>query len=352
MLFGWKTSELHGPARAWYSNGQLKLEGNFEFGMKQGNWTSFDSQGRISERGSYRDGFREGTWTIFNSAAGQMETIEFIADRPKAEFERLVAELNAEIASDQLDRQIVAMHRVDELGEAGVPLLARWLDYPQPDVSLMALRRLERLATIADEEGRQLPGYSSEGAISVLESLSDASDPRSARLAMVWLFRESPAHRAELYDRLIDSARESRDDAWRSRVLSNVYNCDPSRRNTTFIRLAHADRDWVPPARSGWGGSDGSPYVGIAERCEDLESTLRAAMDSPDAVVRRFVLLVLRQRAIRRPARIEEVSPGAKQMRYTISDDLSGILKRGKSDSDPNVSSIAETIDQLIVPQN
>jgi antitoxin component YwqK of YwqJK toxin-antitoxin module len=150
-------SRRHGPARLWHPNGQLQCEGVYERDLHEGQWSFYDAQGRLCERGDYRRGLREGSWLIHDAGTGQSTIVEYFADRPRDEYDRLVADLKQEIASGELERQIFAMHRLDELGLAALPLLAALLDDTSDDVKTMARRRLELLHRESQQAAEPAP---------------------------------------------------------------------------------------------------------------------------------------------------------------------------------------------------
>jgi hypothetical protein len=63
----------HGPYRAWYPDGRLKIEGEFVEGEKSGRWTFWHGnglwygRGQKKEEGEYRHGREQGSWTRWYS---------------------------------------------------------------------------------------------------------------------------------------------------------------------------------------------------------------------------------------------------------------------------------------------
>lgn len=68
----------HGPYKAWHINGQISVQGDYEFGDAKGEFIWWHSNGQISLRGGYADGKHDGLWHWWHangmkSAEGQYD---------------------------------------------------------------------------------------------------------------------------------------------------------------------------------------------------------------------------------------------------------------------------------------
>lgn len=52
----------HGPAKTWYSNGQIKSEGFYQYDKKVGRFTYWHANGQMAAMGDYRGDQRQGRW--------------------------------------------------------------------------------------------------------------------------------------------------------------------------------------------------------------------------------------------------------------------------------------------------
>jgi len=341
-------SERHGPARFWHPTGQPRAQGAYDHDRRHGPWSFYDDAGRLTEQGQFKDGVREGRWVVTNVTSGQTETFEFVAGFSREDFQRITDELALEATSGDSQRQIIAMHRLEALGKSAVPLLIKLLADPSDDVKLMALRRLDALAELTIQTSEPLLESSVESLVPVFEPLADSADPRIAGVAMLFLFRHSPAHREELYERLMASVRQSEDEAWRYRVLSIVYHLARQQRPTTFVELAHAQ--WNPPANANRLPDSVSPFMRIALRYLDIETDLATAMQSSDVAVRRFAAMLLVQRILQIPLSSQSAAGGVQPGRQ-ISDELRQVLNRARLDPDLEVSRTADSAAALLEPK-
>jgi len=66
------TKEYTGARKAWYANGQIEYEGDYEDGKKVGIWSEWDNTG-VMHQGKYLRYSREGKWTVFDSKKHKLE---------------------------------------------------------------------------------------------------------------------------------------------------------------------------------------------------------------------------------------------------------------------------------------
>ena len=52
----------------YHGNGQMSVRGQLRDGLRDGNWTWFDSRGVMSQQGSYIRGIRQGLWVRYDAA--------------------------------------------------------------------------------------------------------------------------------------------------------------------------------------------------------------------------------------------------------------------------------------------
>lgn len=338
-----RLAQRHGPARFWHASGKLQCEGPYNRSLRDGRWSFYNDLGQLTEQGEFRLGLREGPWLIRDASTEHSTTIEFLADHPRAEFDRLIAMLKREIASGDLQRQIAAMHRLDDLGFPALPLLMTLLNDVSADVQLMALRRLESLFQASESIGQPLAQFPAETAIAAAERFIDSPDERLARSAAYWLYRIAPARRGDLYQPLLQSARKSSDAKWQAQVLETLYLEDAKRRSTTFVELARVAVRWVPPLPLD-SYRDG-PLPRLAAGVEDLETVVDGALESRDPLVRRFAVAATHWRIYDGPSQLETLADGKKQYRYEIPARYQELIKRARQDPDESVRAEAERAD-------
>ncbi len=57
-----------GPMKAWFENGQLRIEGGYdEQGKSSGRWRYWDERGALLREGDFAGGLREGDWVQYHS---------------------------------------------------------------------------------------------------------------------------------------------------------------------------------------------------------------------------------------------------------------------------------------------
>jgi antitoxin component YwqK of YwqJK toxin-antitoxin module len=54
-LHNYKDNVLHGAYKTWFENGQLRIEGQYDNGIKIGNWRFFDEKGNVIEEKNFSE---------------------------------------------------------------------------------------------------------------------------------------------------------------------------------------------------------------------------------------------------------------------------------------------------------
>jgi hypothetical protein len=344
-------SSRHGLSRTWHPNGKLKSQGAYENDLRDGPWSFYNDRGQRTAGGEYHRGLREGPWDIADSITGKMRVVQFICDRPQEDFDRLLADIKAQLSSGEFDQQITALDRLESLGRAAVKPLVNLLDDADTSTNLkfLALRRLAHLAEIADVTGNPIIDLKSDIHIARLRQFTQSTDDRLAGLAMLLRYRNSPDDRENLYAPLIASARASPDIEWKQCVLAVLCHYDKPRRQATFIELAHAADTWRSPPYDLSSDSLSSPFHQIALACDNHEDLIKSASHSPDVRLRRFAVLLVRLIVFRRGPQ-PAVSPAGKQgSHYPVPDAYRNLIERATLDPDQSVREAAEMISQPLL---
>lgn len=75
----YKNNRKDGQWTSYYkSSGEKKFEGNFVMGIKDGQWIFYDSRGNKTIQGTYKMGIKNGTWTKYNSEGKVTETSIYV----------------------------------------------------------------------------------------------------------------------------------------------------------------------------------------------------------------------------------------------------------------------------------
>jgi hypothetical protein len=333
-------SQRHGPAKTWYASGCLRSQGSYRNDVRHGAWSLFDEQGRLSESGHYDRGLREGTWTILRAAGGEPKKVEYVGSRPRSEYEALLKRLQADIASGDLERQVVAIDQLDGLGRHGVPLLVGLLRDKNDDVKLMALRRLEQRERLYEQNQPDADPALPADLATRIEPLISVTDQRVAGLAMLLLYRLSSERRVWLYPRLIDQIRDSREPDWQLAVLNVLYLADDQHRRSTFLEMAALSsiNDAVPGRWDVW-------LTDLASRAGDAEELIAVALTADEARVRRFAVQVLRMIVQQGPYRYEDVGNNYHRQRFQPTALQKRLLDQALADPEIAVRQVAEQID-------
>ncbi|MBT3223359.1 MAG: hypothetical protein HN348_30165, partial [Proteobacteria bacterium] len=72
-------SYRNGPAIEWYNNEQRKSVGNYENGMKSGQWEFWYPHGEPQEQGTFVRGVKDGYWTEYNPSGGRSSEGQMVA---------------------------------------------------------------------------------------------------------------------------------------------------------------------------------------------------------------------------------------------------------------------------------
>ncbi len=320
-------AERHGRARVWHATGALACEGEYSDDRRDGRWTWYDERGNLVEQGTYRADVREGTWI---TAAAK---VEYVAGQPHAVHAALLTDLAADLASTSIRRQAAAAARLEELGAAGVPLLAQLLRQDNDAAKLLALRALVRRNAVPAE------------LLSVVEPLADHADPRLALRAMLAVYQLRPERREALVGRIIATARKARTYETIAEAAAIVYRSDPERRqivvNVLVDQFAGEPGRLVSPTEA---SPDPALVESVCRLGEGALPHLAAAFDSPRAEVREFVLVAID--SLVRRGRSERVflPNGQVEGRWPLPDYVEQVLVRAKTDPDPAVRWAAESV--------
>lgn len=330
----------HGPARTWYRNGQLKSEGNYDHDSRHGHWTFYDDTGHITHSGNYENGFREGPWLIASRSPTPTRSvseeyssnwIEFIGGRPRAEHQRLIREIQTDLSSSEIEHQIIAMDRLEELGRHALPLLTKCLEDSSTDLQLLALRRLERMAIAEIREYQPASSIFDAAIMARIGALLDSDNDRVARSAMLLLYRLSPNRREELFPKLLAAIQQFGDDTWKWQALAGLWQTDREHRPAVFAELAQAHN-----------GRLTSPFLTIPlGYFDESQEILDAASRSDDPKMRRYaieVTAILARTLSKRPFAAGTTT------QFAVPEPLQSIVERAKSDSDPAIREAAAAV--------
>jgi hypothetical protein len=338
-------SQRHGPCRVWYASGQLQLEGKYADDRRDGWWTYYDEQGNVHEQGSYKADVCEGEWTSplagtkpgpgvlgVDAAAASPgpglvpAKVTYIAGRTRAEHEALLARLRADLASGSIRRQVAAATRLEELGPAGVPLLAGLLETGSDQAKILALRALLRMDALRAED------------LQIIEPLTEHADPRLALRATLAIHHLSPPSRQRLYPRIVELIEQAPSDEIKIEALVQICNLDSERRILAFMSLMELlARDSSPDDRYLQ-----SNLISIRQLQIDPVPLLAAAFGHTDRNVRLVVLQVLEQIVESGPA--QQSAGAAAEITWPIPSAIQPVIDRARADADPEVRQQAEEI--------
>jgi hypothetical protein len=323
-------SMRHGPAQGWFSNGKLRWEGIYDHDRRHGQWTFYDASGRITEKGEYHVGVRDGQWQIVDSATGKTKSIELVGGRERFEHVLLMAQLQAAVHSGDAERQIIAMDRLEELGQHGAPLLSKCLEDSNIDLQLLALRRLERMAIASAIERQPECSIFDAAIIARIEALLDSDDERAARSAMLLLYRVSPDRRDALFPRILSAIRQFGDSGWKWSALISLWQTDIAHRAAIFAELAQL-----------YDGRLNNAFLFVPlPFSDDMAEILDNASHSNDPRLRRFTIefISIVARSGQRPF------VGGSTVQYAIPKQLQPIVERAKADLDPTIREAAAAV--------
>lgn len=70
----------------WHDNGTIKFKGQFEKGLRVGEWSQWYSNGQVSSRGSYENGLKKGVWNEWYYSGDVCSRGEYINDKKEGEW--------------------------------------------------------------------------------------------------------------------------------------------------------------------------------------------------------------------------------------------------------------------------
>jgi hypothetical protein len=345
-------SHRHGPCRVWYASGQLRFEGQYADDQRDGVWTFYDEHGGTTESGPYKAGLRDGEWRITGTKPGPGGSelapggnapgssllpakITYVAGRTQAEQESLLARLAADLAGDSVRRQVAAAARLEELGEAGVPILKAALTGERPEANMLVLRSLMRLESLTAD---LLPK---------IEPLTNDDDSRLALRAMLAVHQLAPERRGKLYPRIMALAGESANRDLALEALVQVCNLDADRRLLAFMslieRLAH-DVSTTGPRDPFLAPLSSTEIQPVQQLKTNPVPLLAAAFGHRDPQVRVYVLMALEQIVESGEAQRPLVGGAGAHWTWTVPPGIQAVLERAKNDSDPEVRMQAEQV--------
>ena len=328
----WTTSYIairHGPAKVWYENGRLRLEGQYEDDLKAGPWTFYDEQGRVTSQGTFRADDRDGTWTVLDAATGKRQTIEYSAGLIRSDQERLLAGLNRQLLEGGTNERIAAARRLEKLGPSAVPCLLAALEHADAEVQLLALRALARQEALPDEAVEKIAG------------LVQHTDRRVALRAMLAIYLARPGEREALRGRLLRSLESEADEVAIDALLA-MCRADPAGRSIVLAPLL-ARMGRAEANDDGSLASSPSHAGQIADLGWEVVPHLEALFPASNAEARWFMVLVLDE-LIRRQPRLVKNPSGYIQSRYEIPAAAQPLIDRAKADADPRVRESAAAV--------
>jgi antitoxin component YwqK of YwqJK toxin-antitoxin module len=78
--------EADGSYREYYPTGQLFVEGQFQKGRKQGEWTYYHDNGQVNRKAAFKEGQPDGTWEIHRADGTLVAKRGFVAGRRNGEW--------------------------------------------------------------------------------------------------------------------------------------------------------------------------------------------------------------------------------------------------------------------------
>ena len=174
-----------------YDNGQLRLQGMREDGLRAGLWTYWNRNGQVLAQGEYLDDLRSGPWQL-TTAAGTRRQVFYLWGVATGPAEELFAAVDAAVASTVPQRRREAIFTLLSLGTAGQSRLEALLRQGPP-----ADQRLVLDCLLAQ------PRCTPDLAV-VVASMSDHASDEIARQALLARYLIDPAGRIESLTRLLE----------------------------------------------------------------------------------------------------------------------------------------------------
>jgi len=196
-------------------------------------------------------------------------------------------------------------------------------------MQVLALRRLERMA-IAAIERRPESGVFDPSTIARIEALLDSDDERTARSAMLLLYRVSPDRRDALFPRLLSAIRQFGESGWKWSALISLWQTDIAHRAAIFAELAQYYDGRL---------NNVNLFVPLPFS-DDMTEILGNASHSNDPRLRRFTIefISIVARSGQRPF------VGGTTVQYAVPKQLQPIVERAKADSDPTIREAAAAV--------
>jgi|GEM_PF-7044882 len=332
----WPGSIREGSARAWHPNGKLKLEGQYASDKRDGRWSYFDQQGQLLERGSYVADRRDGKWTVRDRETGQSIEVAYVAGRTKAEHDRLMAKLSADVRSSDRRLQLNAIKRLEELGLVGAEVLRKAFVDGDEITRSLTLRSLLRMDQVDGELA------------ALIQPLTNHSNPalaRRAKLATVIALHEQGQTDHRLVEQLLKANDASTPAQSRIEVLQSLCQLDLKQRPEIFEQLVAAIAEPASgplgPAALGNGLAEEEAWRVAILNVDpilsvkgELAPLLERAFASPDRFVRATVILTVERVVERGPPDREtpSQSPFGMAASWDVPSELRPLLEQAKSD--------------------
>ncbi|MCH7725949.1 MAG: hypothetical protein IH991_05635 [Planctomycetes bacterium] len=141
-------SHRQGLARQWWSNGEMKSEGNFRKDLREGKWTFWNEQGTVTANGTYRNGQPFGEWQERGDDSKLVE-VYYLRGQRIQNFQAVQKRLIAKLKSNDRGEMLDAIQQLAAFGAAAVEPLANALDGNDKAVCIAALKQLARMGNQA-----------------------------------------------------------------------------------------------------------------------------------------------------------------------------------------------------------
>ncbi len=117
-------SKDHGAQTHWHPNGQVRLEGVFEFGKPTGEFTWWYANGQKAAQGSYTAGRQTGVWIWWGANGLKTTAGEFVGGRPVEQWTwwQTDGKVSRRVNYSQQDTAPIAIRPTDPLQSGGATL--------------------------------------------------------------------------------------------------------------------------------------------------------------------------------------------------------------------------------------
>ncbi len=119
---GYSGKLLHGPYREFYFNKNLKEQGQFDMGLKVGEWNSWNIQGMLTEKTNFKKGIPEGNYYKYNGNGSLLEEGRYLHGRIHGKLTKYVGK----------DSTLISIYKNGELQSPKPNWLKRWFKKKSP----------------------------------------------------------------------------------------------------------------------------------------------------------------------------------------------------------------------------